>query len=308
MTPNYPHAVSFSGGATSGYMLRRLMDANPDFDKKFTVIFENTGKEHDKTLDFVHDVETKWGIPIIWLEYCRIPALDIDPLLVPEGRRRKNLIEQQDRNESSHWWRQVRWETAARYYDSWTPFDELLKWASVLPNVRTRMCSVQLKLRTRNRYLWAQGATEFDTYIGIRKDEEHRKTEILANVEWYEHPHFPLCDDCQTHNDVKRFWDRQPFRLNIANFEGNCRLCYLKAFGKRVAVVKAEPESAHWWLKQEETFAIKADADGRFFKKSEPYTMVVAESEYPEFDFSKGEDVPCSCAVGGYRHSGDDES
>src|SRR5262249_19633664 len=49
-----PFVVSFSGGRTSGYMLRRILDAfagrMPDGGK---VIFCNTGKERPETLDFV---------------------------------------------------------------------------------------------------------------------------------------------------------------------------------------------------------------------------------------------------------------
>ena len=45
--------VSFSFGQTSGYMLRKLMDANPKtFDDDFCVVFANTGREHEATLDF----------------------------------------------------------------------------------------------------------------------------------------------------------------------------------------------------------------------------------------------------------------
>ena len=49
-----PSMVSFSGGRTSGYMLRRILDAHggmlPDHAK---VVFANTGKERPETLDFV---------------------------------------------------------------------------------------------------------------------------------------------------------------------------------------------------------------------------------------------------------------
>ena len=35
------------------------------------VIFCNTSKEREETLEFLHKQETVLGVPIIWLEYCR---------------------------------------------------------------------------------------------------------------------------------------------------------------------------------------------------------------------------------------------
>ena len=64
-----PFVVSFSGGRTSGYMLKQILDA---YDGKLPVggivCFANTGKEHEATLRFVHDIEQRW-CPIAWIEY-----------------------------------------------------------------------------------------------------------------------------------------------------------------------------------------------------------------------------------------------
>ena len=64
-----PTAISFSGGRTSAYMLRRVLDANNGLPDCARVLFCNTGKEDEATLNFIHAVETKWCVPIIWLEY-----------------------------------------------------------------------------------------------------------------------------------------------------------------------------------------------------------------------------------------------
>ena len=62
-------AVAFSGGRTSGFMLWNILQAHggslPD---GVVVCFQNTGLEHEKTLEFIRDVEAKWGVPITWLE------------------------------------------------------------------------------------------------------------------------------------------------------------------------------------------------------------------------------------------------
>ena len=68
-----PFVISFSGGRTSGYMLRKILDAYDGvLPADGYVIFANTGKEHFKTLDFVHQIETEWT-KIIWIEYRHRP-------------------------------------------------------------------------------------------------------------------------------------------------------------------------------------------------------------------------------------------
>lgn len=272
--------VSYSGGQTSGYMLRRKIDeVGVD---KLTTIFCNTGKEYDETLDFVHDVETNWGVPVIWLEYCR-------------------------RN-NEHSWRIVSYETAARRNDARTPFDEMLEWAGTLPNVRGRGCSGQLKVRTIKRFLLAQGMETWNSYIGIRADESHRTLEILAQCPKYITPHFPLNDAGITKRDVDGFWNAHPFRLNIPNHKGNCDLCFLKAKWKRLAIMREEPNAAQWWIDQERKMTARGvTADGARWIAGVSYEGLLTEAQHPELPMDYTEkDIPCSCAVGGYRDADDD--
>tara|TARA_R110000796_G_scaffold144294_1_gene261024 strand:+ start:157 stop:1476 length:1320 start_codon:yes stop_codon:yes gene_type:complete len=67
--PDGPVAIQFSGGRTSGYMLKKILDrydgALPD---DCHVLFQNTGREMPETLDFVHECQTQWNVPIVWLE------------------------------------------------------------------------------------------------------------------------------------------------------------------------------------------------------------------------------------------------
>ena len=64
-----PAVISFSGGRTSGYMLRKVLDAhNGQLPKDVHVIFSDTGQERPETYTFVRDCANKWGVDITWVE------------------------------------------------------------------------------------------------------------------------------------------------------------------------------------------------------------------------------------------------
>ena len=64
-----PTVISFSGGRTSGYMLYKVLEANNGLPDNALVCFSNTGKEDEKTLEFVRDCEKNWNVPITWIEW-----------------------------------------------------------------------------------------------------------------------------------------------------------------------------------------------------------------------------------------------
>lgn len=290
--------VLFSGGRTSGLMLRRMLNTREDF----ITCFCNTGKERLETLDFVHEVETRWRVPIVWLEYHRVAASTISPGIFPTERRNQNLAKSASNGEKVHWFREVNAQTASRKGE---PFDELLRWTSVLPNVVSRICSTQLKIRTAMRYLFSLGIKEYAPFIGIRKDEEHRATQILATCDSFEHPRFPLIESNINEMDVARFWRESDFDLRLMSYEGNCDLCFLKSKWKRKLLIKENPGMVDWW-KNWEAAKATATPNGKMFRMGEPYAQLEIEANTPdpqgEFCFTppSDQDIPCSCAERGF--------
>ena len=65
-----PAVISFSGGRTSGFLLKRIVDAYgarlPD---GIYVAFSNTGMERPETLDFVDICGREFGVEIAWLKF-----------------------------------------------------------------------------------------------------------------------------------------------------------------------------------------------------------------------------------------------
>jgi 3'-phosphoadenosine 5'-phosphosulfate sulfotransferase (PAPS reductase)/FAD synthetase len=51
--PDGPVQIAFSGGRTSAYMLRQILDANSGLPERAVVTFQNTGREMAEILDFV---------------------------------------------------------------------------------------------------------------------------------------------------------------------------------------------------------------------------------------------------------------
>ena len=64
-----PAIISFSGGRTSSYMLKHIVDAHRGrLPAETTVVFANTGMERPETLDFIDTCARAWSIDIVWAE------------------------------------------------------------------------------------------------------------------------------------------------------------------------------------------------------------------------------------------------
>jgi 3'-phosphoadenosine 5'-phosphosulfate sulfotransferase (PAPS reductase)/FAD synthetase len=288
-----------SGGRTSGLMLKRQLENIPDYRQTWLTIFCNTGREMPQTLDFVHEMESRWGVPITWLEYHRVPAYSIPAGIFPTPRRNLNLAKAAASGEDTHWFKQVDYDTASRNGE---PFDELLNWMTVLPNVVTRGCSMQLKIRTAMRYLFSMGLKEYISNIGIRIDEAHRATQILSNCDPFEHPEFPLIRNGVSLEEVTGFWQQNDFDLQLKSYQGNCDLCFLKAKWKRVLMAQQNPDKLQWWLDWESKKALKSNGRGINFRLGEPYILIEKLAASPsekilaQIVAETEPDIACTCA------------
>ncbi len=237
-----PVQISFSGGRTSGYMLRRLMDANPDFHDRARVVFANTGREMPETLDFVAEVDRRWGVGIVWVEWRD-----------GEHGHRFEVVGRQGASENGE------------------PFEALICKKRYLPNRRVRFCTSELKVRTARDYLRSIGWEHWTAAIGIRADEPHRienKPDLKERWKRW----LPLAEAGITKRDVIAFWKAQPFDLRLQNVKGktpygNCDGCFLKseAFLARLSV--EHPERHAWWERMEEVAAGMTSGSGATFSK-----------------------------------------
>ena len=65
-----PAVISFSGGRTSSYMLKKIVDAYDGWlPSDIAAVYANTGMERPETLEFVDVCGREWGVDIVWVEY-----------------------------------------------------------------------------------------------------------------------------------------------------------------------------------------------------------------------------------------------
>jgi hypothetical protein len=94
--------------------------------------------------------------------------------------------------------------------------------------------------------------------------------------------------------DVDDFWKAQPFDLKLpgakVNIQSNCNLCFLKGYGIKQSLVRANPYLADWWAAQE-------DRIGARFRTDQPSyaDMKVIATDQPVFDFGDDESLSCFC-------------
>lgn len=200
--------INFSGGRTSAYMTKRLIDEGIT---DYLITFQNTGKEVPETLDFINECDIKWNLGIIWLEYRKPADFEV-----------------------------VNYESASR---NGRPFTELLiQRPSGIPNQYFRFCTMELKINTLRRYLKSKGITEYTNYNGIRYDEPHRWSKAQENTE------LPLVKWKITKKEVLEFWSKQTFNLKVNDPYGNCDCCFLKGKGKLMKIAKEKPELLQYWI------------------------------------------------------------
>ena len=257
-----PTVVSFSGGRTSGLMLRRVLDAHggvlpPDVH----VVFTNTGKERPETLVFVAECATRWDVPIHWIERDRSR---------PKGQR----------------WREV---TAATACTDGALFAALIEEHCFLPNVIMRFCTTELKVFPMRDYMRAQTSERWTNVIGLRRDEPKRVMGIRSRSNSWD-TDCPLYDAGVTVEDVAAFWRAQPFDLGLQPWEGNCDGCFLKAFSILERIERDRPGTLDWWVEQERRRNAK-------FARERTYLHVLARATAPAFPgiLDDHPALPCAC-------------
>ena len=268
-----PGVISFSGGRTSGYMLRRILDA---YDNKLPddlpVVFANTGREMPQTLDFVQACSDNWNVPIIWIEW---------------DERKEHKIDIVNHN------------SAARDGE---PYERLIDSKRFLPNPVTRYCTSYLKIKAMRAYcMFYKGFEYWDNYVGLRYDEPHRVARIhnrQKKERW--DTEAPLYDARLTVQDVFKYWTNNTFDLELPNIggktpQGNCDLCFLKGANTIKNIMKSDPKLADWWIKQESKKMGTGNDRAAYFRKDRPSYQKLLENTQNQLELSEFDQATDTC-------------
>ncbi len=266
--------ISFSGGRTSAYMVWRVLQSNAGLPPDTVICFANTGKEVEATLRFVRECGERWHVPIHWLEYRDAPP----------------------------GFAVVDFSSASRQGE---PFEALIRKRQYLPNPVARGCTTSLKIRPMHKFVRQLGWSEWDQFIGIRADEQRRVAKIRARGHSTESASetmcMPLAESGISVRDVTDFWKAQHFELELLTvngrtLEGNCDLCFLKPRAQRLALIKARPEAAIWWMRMEALNIASKPSGARFRNDGPSYADLArfAASQRDMFDPDE-ESIACFC-------------
>lgn len=276
-----PAAISFSGGRTSGYLLRHILDAFGGQPANLVVSFQNTSAEHPKTYEFVERVAQEWDVEIIWLEM----------VLGKQGSGHKRAEDVMV----------VTPETARKDGEV---FEDLIRNRQFLPNPVMRFCTESMKVKALSQYIdrlpaFCEPQAEVYTHaIGLRADEPRRVHRVLGLREKLRQEVVcPLFDAKVDKEAVLKWWSEQPFDLELPHpAMGNCVGCMLKTRRQTEELMTVMPSAFDWWIRMEE----EAVPGGRFRKDRPTYATIrrIVKEQGWLFDPNGPDDesqIPCMC-------------
>lgn len=209
--------ISFSGGRTSAYMLWLILQWREFLD--VIVVFANTGKESEGTLQFVRDCAINFNVEIIWVEGF--------PVSEKGWKVSYKIVDFGAANRTGQ------------------PFEDMIAKLGI-PSTAAPFCSDQLKRKVILSYIRSLGWKDFYVAIGIRADEIDR-----VNPKWKEKKLlYPLVHLNITKPIILDYWRVATFDLLLEHKDdGNCDNCWKKSQKTLVGNMRRRPESFDWWEK-----------------------------------------------------------
>lgn len=263
--------ISFSGGRTSAYLTKRLLDlaAQRNDGTEIRVLFSNSSQEDERTLRFVDRCDKHFGFNTVWVEAVVTPEKGVGTSF-----------------------KVVDFATASRQGE---PFEAVIQKYGI-PNKNFPHCTRELKLNPMRAYLksigWETGS--YDTAIGIRADEGDRISASARENRII----YPLVRWGVKKEDVLSWWAVQPFDLELPEHFGNCVGCWKKSDRKLMTVAKERPEAFAFFDRMERTYPDAGPGDfdrpRRFFRQSRSAQEMLTLSTKPFVPYTPDTEVQLS--------------
>jgi hypothetical protein len=239
---------SFSFGETSAYMTyRNLCDRSTylQYDDVVTVA-ANTTRERPEALEFGRRCDVELGFNSVWVE-----------AITHHGEARA----------CGH--RVVTHETAR---SDGSAFEDVIRKYGI-PNYQYIHCTRELKLNAIRSYVenelgWERGS--YHTAVGIRADEIDR----MSHTAMESGVIYPLVKLGVTKPHINEWWSKQPFRLNLRGYQGNCRGCFKKSWRKIFTLIQENASEYDWNREMEAKYGL---VGGEFNKEPGPGQVPLPE-------------------------------
>ena len=171
-----PHVIKFSGGRSSGMLLKLFLDNNLlDANRGDVVVFNNTSAEHPATYEFTRRcaeyTEEKFGIPFFYIEFATY-----EDAHGGEWTRSPTFKLVNRRPYSS--------SNPHGYHHDGEVFEELVSYNGFLPSRTTRTCTAHLKLEITSRFLAEWFSTSRET---LRRGHYYAESQITDESIYLRH-------------------------------------------------------------------------------------------------------------------------
>lgn len=247
------HAIAgISGGRTSARMAY-MVDA--------VLCFQNTGREHPNTLDFIAALEQDLGREIVRLEF-RAPRRGEPPRaatfeivehshLSRKGEPYRDMLDMCRAFRDKHNKVQPAAGCSCNNCKCGMP-------GPIAPWARSRICTAYLKVRVQRNFCRALGwgePTEYTEYVGLRADEPKRLAKMRGrNIDRNTDERAPLEELGIVELDIFNFWAGRPFDLKLPKHLGNCTKCFLKDESDLATAMIDYPDDNQDWIDDESTY------------------------------------------------------
>ena len=251
-----------SAGYSSMLMAIKMKEWYPN--DNIIYLFANTGREDERSLEFLKDCSDYYGLNIVYLE----PVLN---LIKGKGTEYK-VLSFNDLDRCG-----IEFEKGISIYG--------------IPSVANKWCNRELKYIPMTKYCNdIFGKNNWCVALGIRIDEMDRFSENYKTNNIF----YPLVEHKIDSRERNKFWSSQPVKLKIKAYEGNCILCFEKSDRKRMTIASEYPDKVIWWDEMENKYGhIKIegkpvynemiDKDGRnnFGRKNRSIEWLVEQAKKP---------------------------
>lgn len=205
---------SVSAGYSSVMMAILLREWYPDHN--IINVMANTSKERKESLEFMNECDKFFNLNLVWVEAeFHELGVGVTPKIVSYDLLKTNG----------------------------EIFENGIKKLGI-PSQINKWCNRDMKLEPMRKYADSVfGINNYSVAVGIRADEIDRvRVDYKENNVFY-----PLIDNRIDKKYRNKFWDKQPIKIKIPAFKGNCDLCFEKSNRKLMTILLEDPKHGEWW-------------------------------------------------------------